>query len=135
LKLIDVYEYHGVTDLLFALLGEREPHECISHKRMPSFAEHVNFFKSRPYDAWDVIEIDGDAVGAIYLTKQDEIGIAVLLSKRGNGYAEQAIHLFQERHPRKRYLANINPANEASIALFRKLGFEGPVQVTYERRA
>ena len=35
-------------------------------------------------------------------------------------------------HP-GRFVANINPANEASIALFRKLGFGGPIQITLEK--
>ncbi len=37
-----------------------------------------------------------------------------------------------EAHPRKKYLANINPANERSIHMFEKLGFKH-IQNTYER--
>lgn len=134
MKLIDAYGYAGAPELLWVLLSERQPYESISHRRMPSFMEHLDFFRSKPYDAWDVIEVAGEAVGSVYLTKRDEIGIAILRSKRRNGYAEAAIRLAFERHPRDRYLANINPANEASIALFRKLGF-GPIQMTFEMSA
>jgi hypothetical protein len=34
-----------------------------------------------------------------------------------------------------RILANINPANEASIALFKSVGFGEPIQLTLERQA
>jgi RimJ/RimL family protein N-acetyltransferase len=132
LRLVDAYQYPNAVELLWALLGERQPHESISHRRMPSYADHAAFVISRPYSAWDVIEVDGEAVGTVYLTQQDEIGVSVLKSKRGNGYARQAIKELIARHPRDRYLANINPLNTKSQALFLMLGFRGPIQATYE---
>jgi RimJ/RimL family protein N-acetyltransferase len=76
--------------------------------------------------------VDGIFVGAVYLTRQREVGIGILKAHRGHGYAEKGIRLLLEQHP-GRALANINPSNGASIRLFHKLGFEGPVQITLER--
>lgn len=120
--------------LLYQLLQEREPHQNISHQRMPTWLEHENFVGSVPYAAWYLIHDDVPA-GAIYLTKQHEIGVGVLKMRRGRGLAKAAIAELMRLHGPARYLANINPANEASIAMFRALGFGGPVQVTLEKQA
>ena len=40
---------------LFELLKERDPKANISHKKMPSYATHVKFIKSKPYTKWYVI--------------------------------------------------------------------------------
>ena len=42
-----------------------------------------------------------------------------------------ALRELMARHPRERFLANLNPGNAASAALFRKLGFR-LIQHTYE---
>ena len=44
-----------------------------------------------------------------------------------------SIEMLMEKHPRERFLANINPANERSIEFFRSLGFVH-IQNTYEKR-
>jgi hypothetical protein len=36
MKLIDVYQDERALGLLWKLLSEREPHQNISHKRMPT---------------------------------------------------------------------------------------------------
>jgi RimJ/RimL family protein N-acetyltransferase len=131
LRLIDVYLSPGAIDVLWQLLLERDPRENISHKAMPTWERHSSFVAGRPYDAWYLIDDGGISVGACYVTKQREIGIGILKAHRRKGYAEAAIKTLLQGPGR--FLANINPRNEASIALFRKLGFSGPIQVTYER--
>lgn len=129
----DVYDQYEVACVhLFALLREREPHESISHKAMPSFADHCAFVAGQPYEAWYLIEADDYVRGAIYLTDRREIGIAIYKGHRGHGYAEDAITELMRRQGGG-FLANINPENTASLMLFRKLGFGGPVQVTLEK--
>lgn len=123
------------VQVLWWLLGERTSAQSISHKTMPTFNQHREFVQSHPYMAWYLIEgsdIESAFAGAVYLSMQREIGISVLRAYRGRGLAMAAINDLMRKHPGK-FLANINPANEASIALFRKLGFAGPVQVTLER--
>lgn len=132
MRLIDVYQTPVAIDVLWQLLLERDPRENISHKQMPTWEQHSGFVAGKPYEAWYLIEVDGHTRGAVYLTKQREIGIHILKGQRGNGYASDAVSLLMRKHP-GRHLANINPLNTASIALFKKLGFAGPIQETYER--
>lgn len=126
MQLIDIYnpylcDFWMAVEFLFQLLKEREPHQSISHKKMPSLEEHVGFVKSKPYRAWYLAYVDNDFVGATYLSKQREIGVSIFKEHQRKGYAEAAIRELMRRHPGE-FLANVNPANAASIALFKKLG-------------
>lgn len=131
MKLHDVYETASAV-MLYQLLAERRPEESISHRAMPTWAEHMAFVKSRPYAAWYVIAA-GDLVGACYLTHACEIGIGILREFRGNGYAKAAIAELMRLHPRPEYLANIAPRNLVSLKLFESIGFKGPIQVTLRK--
>ena len=62
---------------LHELLKNKDPNSNISHKKMPSYDEHVKFVLSEPYTIWYIIECDKKNVGTIYLSKQDEIGISI----------------------------------------------------------
>ena len=62
---------------LYQHLKERNPSANISHKKMPTYAEHVKFVMSRPYSKWYIIIHKNKKVGIIYLTKQNEIGIFI----------------------------------------------------------
>lgn len=135
--LLDVYKNSstGAADafavaLLFNLLKEREPHQNISHKRMPTWEEHCAFVHSRPYEHWYMFtSAGGFLAGAVYLSKQREIGVGVLKAHRGQGLGRAAVVELMRLHP-GRFLANINPANEASAKLFKSLGFN-IIQHTY----
>jgi RimJ/RimL family protein N-acetyltransferase len=138
---------------LWQLLGERKLSESISHRKMPTYQEHVQFVRNSPneYEWWFIIEDsptsesgvrDGFAVGAIYLTYRSEIGVQIALKHRREGYAKEAIERLiamtsiiknrQDPFARTQYLANINPDNGASIALFTELGFQ-TVQMTLRK--
>jgi RimJ/RimL family protein N-acetyltransferase len=132
-KLVDVYSSPEALRILYQLLEERSPEVNISHRELPAWESHCAFVASRPYTAWYLIDIEGTPVGAIYLSRMDEIGVFILRAHRGNGYGKRAIVMLMEHHPRKRFLANINPANVRSAAMFRDLGFER-IQETYEKR-
>lgn len=131
-RLVDVYEAHEAVDMLWDLLAERPANACINHRHMPTRAEHEAFVASRPYAAWYLIDVGGDQVGAVYLTNSGEIGIAILRAAQRRGYATAAVRALMERHPRQRFLANINLDNPASLAMFGRLGFTH-IQNTYER--
>lgn len=137
MKLIPVWreEEERALRLLYELLEERMklPHVNISHRSMPTWEEHKKFVLSTPYTAWYLIQVDDGYVGAIYLTRMDEIGVHILGAHRGRGYGPEAISLIKGLHKRTRYLANINPANAGSIRMFQRLGFK-KLQVTYEYR-
>jgi RimJ/RimL family protein N-acetyltransferase len=133
----------GATDILYQILQEREGEDNIniSHRRMPTFEEHTKFVESHPYEAWYLIEekgvAGGWAVGSIYLTRPNvpplpgnEIGIFIRKGYRGMGLGKQAVQFLMAQHGPRDYLANINPQNFPSIAMFSGLGFHH-VQNTY----
>lgn len=134
LKLVDVYRAGKAgkiaEEILYILLGARQPTANISHKTLPTLAEHRQYVRSRPYAAWYLIEAKGKTVGAIYLSSAHEIGIFLFPLCQGKGYGPRAVRMLMKRHPRKRYLANINPLNRHSISMFVELGFHW-LQVTY----
>jgi RimJ/RimL family protein N-acetyltransferase len=133
MTLIDVYaDMEHSQRVLFELLRERKPHESISHKAMPGWCEHCHFVANMPYLAWYLIQDGSFTVGACYLTRQRELGIGIFQAQRGKGYGTLALQQLMQAHP-GRFLANIAPGNEKSLALFRRLGFAGPIQVTLEK--
>jgi len=129
LKLKEVDEKD--VQFLYNLLEERKPVTYISHKKMPTYEEHVNFVKSSPYSKWYIIEVDGERSGSIYLTKQNEIGIFLNEGLQEKGIGSNALNVLIGKNPDLRYLANINPENKKSIKFFKKLGFT-LIQYTYE---
>ena len=133
MRLVDAYEHPVATALLYSLLEERDEGVNISHREMPNAEQHAAFLRSRPYAHWYLIEADEACVGAIYLTRQDEIGIFILKGQQGHGYGRAAVELLMKVHARPRFLANINPANTRSIGFFQRLGFRH-IQNTYELR-
>ena len=135
IELVGVYNDTAAYGLLHDLLAEREPKESISHKKMPSYFEHIQFVDSKPYKAWYlVIEESEGYVGAVYLSRQNEIGVGIFKAHRGKGYGEAAVKELMRRCPLtegERYLANVNPSNDVSRAMFEKLGAK-VIQYTYE---
>lgn len=115
------------AEFLYRLLKERPAEVNISHIQMPTFANHCRFIMSKPYKAWYIIH-DKKDVGSIYVSMLNEIGIFILQEFQRQGYAEKAIKKMTKKH--SNLLANINPANEKSINLFKKLGFKH-IQNTY----
>jgi RimJ/RimL family protein N-acetyltransferase len=122
----------------------------------PTLDEHREFVRSHPYADWSLIAlrtipesvIDGIDVGyvaapsllftgAISLTPAPrpsihghEIGVDILPNYRGRHYADEAIKLMMAKHGPGRYMAHVQRDNYASMALFKRLGFE-QVQVTF----
>lgn len=116
---------------LFNLLKERDPKANISHKKMPTYSEHVKFVKSKPYSKWYVIESSKTKIGSIYLSKNDEIGIFLKKIYQSQGVANKALEILIQKNPRDRYLANVNPKNLNSIKFFKKNNFK-LIQYTFE---
>ena len=118
---------------LYELLAERDPNANISHRKMPTFRQHVNFIKSKPYSRWYIVKDNDQDVGSVYLTHMNEIGIFLKKELHGKNIGEKALKLLMESNPRERYLANVSPKNKKSIKFFKKNGFQ-LVQYTYELR-
>lgn len=118
---------------LYNLLSQRTPEVNISHRKMPSYYEHIAFVQSEPYKEWYIIQnAKGSPVGSIYVTHSNEIGVFIEHLYRGDGYASAAIYGILALNPNTEFLANINPANEKSVELFKKFGFTY-IQNTYRR--
>ena len=127
LKLVSKSDYR----FLYDLLKERNSKINISHKRMPTWEEHVKFVKSKPYSKWYIIYNKDEKIGSIYLSKQSEIGIHLLKK-----YEKESIHLESIKklmllNSKIKFRANVSPKNKNYIMLFEKLGFK-MVQHTYE---
>ena len=116
---------------LYELLKNKDPNANISHKKMPSYDEHVKFVMSKPYTNWYIIEYDKKNVGAIYLSKQDEIGISVNNDYEYDQIAKPALKLLMKLNQRKRYLANTSPKDVKSQEFLLKNGFTG-LEYVYE---
>lgn len=139
--------YHSVKDdpetvlVLYRWLRDRLDEEAvnISHTLMPSLSEHSRFISSMPYRGWWILKAEGEQVGVLNLSTSNEVGIYIAEEHRRKGYAREAL-LWLEDHfdplpgqPAVRseaYLANINPNNHASVALFHGLGYH-LIQHTY----
>ena len=116
---------------LYELLKNKNPNSNISHKKMPSYDEHVKFVMSKPYTNWYIIEYEKKNVGAIYLSKQDEIGISVNSDYEYDQVVKPALKLLMKLNQRKRYLANTSPKDVRSQEFLLKNGFTG-LEYVYE---
>lgn len=116
---------------LYRHLKERNPKVNISHKKMPTYSEHVKFVLSKPYSKWYVILYKNKKIGTIYLTKMNEIGIFLKKETQDTGLGQKSLELLMELNPRTRYIANVNPKNKKSTQFFKKNNFK-LIQHTYE---
>ena len=121
------------AEFLYELLKQREGRINISHNSLLTWEEHLDYIKNHSYKSWDVIWVENNKVGNIYLTQRDEIGIFLDKKFQGRGYGSQALKQFMKKNGKKRYLANINPTNYKSIQFFGKHGFIH-IQNTYHKK-
>jgi|TARA_B100001245_G_scaffold222441_1_gene194571 RimJ/RimL family protein N-acetyltransferase len=110
---------------------ERDSRQNISHKKMPTYNQHMSFVSSKPYSKWYVILYGMNKVGSIYLTSQNEIGIFIKKSFQNRQIGDTALREIIKKNPKKRYLANVNPKNKKSIQFFKNHGFK-LIQYTFE---
>ena len=111
------------AEFLYNSLKEREGRVNISHKLLPTWEEHIEFVKNYDYIVGDIIIVNEEKIGNIYLTQLNEIGIFILKKFHDVGYGSEALKMFMEKNGKRRYLANINPTNYKSIQFFGKHGF------------
>ena len=129
LKLVSKSDYR----FLYDLLKERNSKINISHKRMPTWEEHVRFVKSKPYSKWYIIYNKDEKIGSVLLTFENEVGIFIKNDVQHTGTGSVALQLLIKKNPHLRYLANINPKNKESIEFFQKNNFK-LIQYTYEKQ-
>ena len=119
---------------LYDLLKTRDFRANISHKKVPSYDEHVHFILSNPYTIWYIIEYEGKKIGSVYLSKQDEIGISLVDDSLYDKIGKSVIKLLIKDNPRKRYLAKVSPQNKKLQNFFVNNGFIG-LEYTYEMKS
>lgn len=119
------------TVFLFELLQKRELFENISHKTMPTFKKHEKFVRSKPYFKWYIIYENTKKIGSVYLTNQNEIGIHFLKLKDYEHFFLQSLKNIMKKHPRRRFLININPKNKKIKKILEKNSYN-LIQFTYE---
>lgn len=66
--------YH--LELLYKLLGQRT--HSISHAQMPNWNSHVDFCVKNPYRNWYFVYLSRLAIGSIYVTIHNSLGINLL---------------------------------------------------------
>lgn len=147
IRYLDAYGEARAPKFLWQMMEESmdEPDTRISHEDMPSWDEHVLFLKARSRRVLLLIEDDSvrlaedELVGFVSLTYMNEIGVRIRKAMRGRGHGALGVqHIITNYAPmpaqasvrQGRFIANINPANAASIALFTKLGAKH-IQNTY----
>ena len=116
---------------LYQHLKERDPTTRISHKKMPTFAQHEKFVLSNPYKKWYIIIQKNKKIGSVYLTEMNEIGLFLKKDVQGKGFGQKSLELLMKLNPQKRYLANVSPKNKKSTQFFKKNKFK-LIQHTYE---
>ena len=127
LKIISKSDYR----FLYSLLIERDTRVNISHKKMPTYNQHVSFVSAKPYSKWYVILYGASKAGSIYLTSQNEIGIFIKKSFQNKQIENIVLHKLIQKNPKKRYLANVSPQNKKSVRFFKNNGFK-LIQYTFE---
>ncbi len=109
----------------------------ISHTKLPSYKEHLNFVKNVPYRKWYLIQRISETIGSFYITNENVIGIN-LTSNSSEDYI-QIIKLILKLHLplppidscRSEYFhINANPKNTNLIKALKCLGMHH-VQNTY----
>ena len=108
-------------DHVHALYRLREETE----QTVPSFAEHAAYVQGRPHLAWYLILAGaGMTVGAIYLTRNREIGVSVARAHRRQGHGGAAVRELMTKHDDGRvFLASILPDDDESARFWESLGF------------
>ena len=120
-KLKEVTE--GNAEFLYEMLKERDPTINVTHKKLPSFNKHLEFIKSKPYDAWYIIEIKSKPIGHIYIDNESRIGWFIKKEFKGFGFVIPAFEELKTLHKREKYFGKVNPNNFEAQNLLTKLKF------------
>ena len=108
---------------LFNHLKERDPREKISHKKMPTYDEHVKFVLSKPYSKWYIIFERNKKIGSVYLTKADELGLHLKKEYFRESLLKEILESLMKSEPNKRFVFNVSPRNKKFMKLLQKNGY------------
>ena len=108
---------------LFNHLKERDPRENISHKKMPTYDEHVKFVLSKPYSKWYIIFEKNKKIGSVYLTKADELGLHLKKEYFRESLLKEILESLMKSEPNKRFVFNVSPRNKKFMKFLQKNGY------------
>ncbi len=108
---------------LFNHLKERDPRENISHKKMPTYDEHVKFVLSKPYSKWYIIFERNKKIGSVYLTKADELGLHLKKEYFRESLLKEILESLMKSEPNKRFVFNVSPRNKKFMKFLQKNGY------------
>ena len=92
---------------LYNRLKERESIVNISHKKMPTYTQHMKFIESKPYSKWYIIKFGNKKIGTAYLTRQNEIGIHIIKDMRSKKLGTSVLKILMKKNRRKRYSGQV----------------------------
>lgn len=119
------------ADFLYIILEERKPNSNISHKKMPTVLHHKKFIQSNPYLYWYMIFFKNVKIGTVYLTSINEIGLHIKKEFQNLQIEITILKKLFQKHPRNRYLVNVNPKNKKMVEFLKCNQFK-ILQHTYE---
>ena len=108
---------------LFNHLKERDPRENISHKKMPTYDEHVKFVLSKPYSKWYIIFEKNKKIGSVYLTKADELGLHLKKEYFRESMLKEILECLMKNEQNKRFVFNVSPRNKKFMKFLQKNGY------------
>ena len=140
MKFIEINNEINKSNLkfLYMLLKVRE--YSISHKEMPSFEEHSNFVQNHPYYKWFIIKIDSNLIGAIYIHKDNSIGLNIL--NQFEKLIPDILSFLEKRYKplpyiksvrSKNFFLNLSPQNKRMHDLLISSGYEIS-QISFEKK-
>ena len=129
LKLVRVNGSNAHALILYNILKKRDTKTNISHKKIPTLKQHVNFINSLPYRYWFIIKKSSSVLGSIYVTRSNEISIS-LLKKSTKNFSEVLSLITNSIKPlpaiaskrNGKFILNLSPSNKFYNKLLKSIG-------------
>ena len=134
---IDMALNSSKEKFLYELLSERNL--SISHKKLPSYEEHLNFIKNNPYYKWVIVKQNKILIGSIYINKNNSVSI-----KLKNKYSHQLEHVLNKfedtfspqseikSYRKEQFFFNVNPNDQLMIKVLESKNYKIS-QISYQK--
>lgn len=116
---------------LYEILKERDPAINISHRELPTYEQHCEFWRKKPYMWSQAIVSMDDFIGYVYLTDRKELGVHIKKEFQQKGIGTEVIKKVLKKFTGD-ILINIAPSNSVALKIASKLNFE-KIQFTFRR--
>lgn len=138
-RFVRVKRCKGHAEILYELLKQRTLIiGNISHFKLPTRKQHLDFVMTHPYRAWYLVYFRSAYVGTVYLLRNNCIGLVMIKPEQACVLA--AIRLVTQKFRplpaipsirTSRFDINVSPENVALIAILTEMGAKLK-QMTYE---